>query len=841
MSETRIPKIAKYELTQRAGATPRGPLFRGRHTQLNMDVAVQVLAPDLVRKSPESGTQFLSDARAAGRVEHQALSRVIDCGLDNQLYFIATQWPAGEPLPRVIEREGSLDADRAIALIRDLAGALNAAWREGLLHRELRPDCIVTGTEGRPAQLTEIGMTPLSDALQEIAVAAGATRLTAHFRAPELCIDPTRASCQSDMYSLGAILFTLLAGVRPFEGTSNFDLMRKIVDQPPLDLKQEKPALSAPVVALVNRLLIKDPAGGFKTYDALIEACEACRSGAPASAALELLGPPQPLSSSAAQPDDRSDGAGSGGEASELADSGSAPAPGASATKRKTTKTSPTVGRRTTGKKPGIGTTTRRTGSISGTGRTPAVRTGTGRQEPAAATPTKRNVVMIVASVIALAVIGAVATVVLMSHGGKSPTGQTGTNPTAQNNKIGGGSANPDANGGTGGGTPKSTGGGDEPATEMTPQEKELQAQMDQFASQVNLAQTGDPALEKKLADFLAKHQDRPEAAKLREWIERLKTARMEDEFTRACAQAGQAQVDALTKFLADWPDSRHKAAAEKLRDQGAKDVQSAQWQATFSDLVKNLGVVPAEQIDKHRAMVQAYLAVAATEAGNPFVTQAKDQLTQIDQDAAARLKEALTSADHDMTFGDFRRAIDRLTQYEERFQDSQARPQADAKMRDIVAKADAFWRQTKLNALAKLKSDVSSESARELVADQASKLTGVGTLAGEAKEFSENLKVFDQLQKLAATNDVIPNVANRKMPEVLYVQGKNDLGIIEIDASRIKMTEGGTPVTYMKNWSDLSLPDRLTVYAYLLQPDGEAMPANIQALLDKAKQTLQP
>ena len=74
-----------------------------------------------------------------------------------------------------------------------------------------------------------------------------------------------------------------------------------------------------------------------------------------------------------------------------------------------------------------------------------------------------------------------------------------------------------------------------------------------------------------------------------------------------------------------------------------------------------------------------------------------------------------------------------------------------------------------------------------------------------------------------------------------MYVQNKTGLGIREIDDKRVKMTEGGTPVTYMKNWADLTLVERLTVYAYLLQPEDEEMPAEIQTLLDKAKKVIQP
>ncbi|HTL52983.1 MAG TPA: serine/threonine-protein kinase, partial [Planctomycetota bacterium] len=434
MSESRIPKIAKYELTQRVGQRLLGPVFKGRHVQLSMDVGLQVLAPELMKKFPAMQERFLADARAAGRVEHPNVARVIDCGVDNQLHFVATQWAAGETLSERLQGEGSMEPLAALEMARDVAKGLAAAQLEGLYHRDLRPEKIVLNA-GQPAKVQEIGVTPLSEPEVDAAVAAGGPRPTAHYTAPEICVDPSKFDHRADIYSLGAVLFHALAGVRPFEGTSAFDLMRKITDQPPVDLKKEKPFLTEGVVNLVLRMMAKEPGKRFATYAALGEALEAqlkvladgpglvdatwkTDSGAIAGGG----------AAGSAEAGSSGDAAGDLPAAQDLTEAGGggAPADGTAPGGRRkgaTTKQNPTGTRRgaTTKKADMVTGTRRQTGAISGTGRQGAVRTGTNRQEPVAAAASNKMPLLIVGGVVLLAVIGAVLAVVLMDNGGKPP------------------------------------------------------------------------------------------------------------------------------------------------------------------------------------------------------------------------------------------------------------------------------------------------------------------------------------------------------------------------------------------------------------------------------------
>lgn len=824
MSEARIPKIAKYELTQRVGQSLLGPVFKGRHVQLSMDVTLKVLAPELMKKFPAMQERFLADARAAGRVEHPCVARVIDCGVDNQLYFVASQWAAGDTLATRLQAEGSLPPAQVVEMARDIAKGLAAAQLDGLLHRDVRPEKIILQT-GQPAKLQEIGISPLNEQEIEAAVAAGGPRPTVHYTAPEVCIDPTKFDHRSDMYSLGAVMYQALAGSLPFEGASAFELMRKIVDQRPPDLRKENASLPPTVVTLVNRMMAKEPGERFSTYAALVEALEAELAGTPGANAPAadadngsgMLGAIEPLPEPGTV-----DGAG-----------GSDLPAGVPGGKRKgqTTKQMPMTTRKGTTKSTGPVSGTGRRGGVSGTNRQGAVRTGTGRHDEVAAAGSNKTTILLIAGLAIVVVLGAVAAVILMDSGKPVPPPKidTGTGP--------------DSGTATGTGTGSGTGTGTtvyvDPAVVAAAAEKEkaYQEKLTGLEAEYKAkSKTGDPDLEDRLEAFAQANSSRSDCAKVRMWRDQLKSARLDAAYAAACAATGAEKIALLQKFLEDFPNAKYMDDARTLLADAVKAQKTTQWKADWDALDKALGLTLAEEIDKRRQMVSDYLAKARAETGNPYIDMADKKQTAIEEDATARLKGAVDSANTALNYNQFQQAVETMTQYKLRFKDAANSPKADAKIVEIDGKAAAFWAATKKKALEKLKADVDSKSARQEVDQSLEKLKGMGTLFDSGKEYSADLKTFDVLHKMASRKEVIPNVANRAMPPILYVQGKTGLSIIEIDEKRIKMTEGGTPVTYMRNWADLSIEDRLVAYEYLLQPDGEDMPKETQALIDKAR-----
>ncbi|HTL53021.1 MAG TPA: hypothetical protein VL860_10630, partial [Planctomycetota bacterium] len=368
----------------------------------------------------------------------------------------------------------------------------------------------------------------------------------------------------------------------------------------------------------------------------------------------------------------------------------------------------------------------------------------------------------------------------------------------------------------------------------------QYQEEYSKLEAEVKLkAKTGDADLEARLDAFAKAHSDRTSSAQIRLWRDQMKAARTEAAYTAACALTGAEKIDALQMYLANFPDSKHQQDALAMLTDLKKSAKATTWKADWDAFDKELGNLVAEEIDKRRQMVADYLAKIKADAGNPYVKMAETKAQQIEDDAAARFKQANDAAETALKYNQFQQAVEAMTQYKTRFHDATFAPKADEKVREIDTKAFAFWTDTKKRALVKLKAEVDSKSARNEVTDTIEKLKGIGTMADDAKLYSENLKTWDKLHTMASDKNVIPNVQNRTMPEVLCVQGKTGLSIIELDAKKIKLVEGGTPVTWMKSWVDLSLEERLVVYTYLLQPDGEDMPKETQALLDKARETM--
>lgn len=264
----------RYALLERIGTGGMADVYRAQDLRLRREVAVKVLRP--LDGDPSFATRFRREARHAASVQHPNVAAIYDVGEGGEDRYIVMELIRGETLKELIRRRGPLSEDEALTIAERVARGLGAAHARGLVHRDLKPQNVLIGADGRP-RIVDFG----------IARAAGATALTntaavigtAHYFSPEQASGKV-ADQRSDLYSLGVLLFELLTGRPPFDGTNPVEIaMRHVRDAPPRP-SAWRPGLRRATDDVVLRALEKDPDRRYGSAALMAAALLRARDGA---------------------------------------------------------------------------------------------------------------------------------------------------------------------------------------------------------------------------------------------------------------------------------------------------------------------------------------------------------------------------------------------------------------------------------------------------------------------------------------------------------------------------------------------------------------------------------
>ena len=258
----------RYKVVSRIGSGGMADVYCAEDQQLGRRVALKVLYRRFA-EDQEFVERFRREASSAAGLQHQHVVSVYDRGEYDGTYWIAMEYLDGRSLKRVIQEEGPLAPDRAIDLTIQILRAARFAHRRGIIHRDLKPHNVIVDEEGR-AKVTDFGIARAgaSDMTQ-----TGSIMGTAQYLSPEQA-QGHAVSAQSDIYSIGIILYEMLTGRVPFEGESAVTIALKQVSEPPVPPSQLNPAVSPGLEATVMRALAKDPAQRFADADAFIAALQ---------------------------------------------------------------------------------------------------------------------------------------------------------------------------------------------------------------------------------------------------------------------------------------------------------------------------------------------------------------------------------------------------------------------------------------------------------------------------------------------------------------------------------------------------------------------------------------
>lgn len=259
--------LADFRVERLLGHGGMGEVYLARQVSLDREVALKVLKPELA-SNPTYMARFESEAWAAAKVNHPNIVHIYTLGGVERLKFIAMEYVPGTNLRNFLSRKGVPELPLALSIMKQAGAAVGAAGEAGLVHRDIKPENLLLTKKGQ-VKVADFGLCRVHDSkvhLTQEGVALG----TPLYMSPEQ-VQGQATDHRSDLYSLGVTFYQMLAGVPPFQGDAPLALALKHVRETPVSLAVHRPDLPAELVALVMKLLEKEPGQRYQTATEMLK------------------------------------------------------------------------------------------------------------------------------------------------------------------------------------------------------------------------------------------------------------------------------------------------------------------------------------------------------------------------------------------------------------------------------------------------------------------------------------------------------------------------------------------------------------------------------------------
>jgi eukaryotic-like serine/threonine-protein kinase len=275
--------IGNFRLVERLGRGGMGEVYRAEHKDLQTPVAVKLLNSD-ISEDRDHVQRFFNEARIVSKIKSSGTVKIFDSGFHKEHAYLIMELLDGESLARRVD-QGPMPADKVIELARQIASVLDATHRQGVIHRDLKPDNIFLvhddeRASGERIKILDFGIAKLSGGtISGNSPKTSGTMGTPAYMAPEQWSDSSQVDWRADAYSLGCVMFEMACGRPPFIAASIPEAYTKHAHGKPPEPRSLAPDLPPDLDALILRLLAKDPADRCVSMGQVTRELEAIGNG----------------------------------------------------------------------------------------------------------------------------------------------------------------------------------------------------------------------------------------------------------------------------------------------------------------------------------------------------------------------------------------------------------------------------------------------------------------------------------------------------------------------------------------------------------------------------------
>jgi len=258
--------LGPYIVLDQLGRGGMGAVYLAHHQELHRKVAIKLLVPVRDADQKLAHERFIREARAAAALDHPNIVRLIDVSRYNEVPFLVMEHVDGETLQQALDRDGALPPASAADAVAQAAAGLQHAHERGFVHRDIKPGNLIRDRFGS-VKILDMGLARSFDdpdhKLTET-LDSGAVVGTADFISPEQALNAPNIDIRSDIYSLGATFFTLVAGKPPYQGNTTQKLLNHQMRAVP-KLNEADPTVPEKLSAIVGKMMAKKAADRFQS------------------------------------------------------------------------------------------------------------------------------------------------------------------------------------------------------------------------------------------------------------------------------------------------------------------------------------------------------------------------------------------------------------------------------------------------------------------------------------------------------------------------------------------------------------------------------------------------
>jgi serine/threonine protein kinase len=258
--------IFHYKIIEEIGRGGMGVVYKAEDTKLKRPVALKFL-PGHLTVDKQACERFEQEAQAAAALNHPNIITIYEIGEFEDRTYIAMEYVEGETLAQIISA-GPLTFDQATEIVIALGDALSLAHRKGIIHRDIKPGNVMIASEGyaqgsRQIKLLDFGLAKFKDLSKH--TLTGTAMGTLAYMSQEQARGLT-GDHRTDIYSLGAVFYEMLAGSPPFIGEYEAAVLYSLVNEQPIPLSRQRPGIPEDLIWIISKAMAKDPDQRYHTY-----------------------------------------------------------------------------------------------------------------------------------------------------------------------------------------------------------------------------------------------------------------------------------------------------------------------------------------------------------------------------------------------------------------------------------------------------------------------------------------------------------------------------------------------------------------------------------------------